>query len=85
MVTLTKVYPPDGVGAEHFLLSNVIIEARLNLGCINSGSYLLYNGYEGVTGLVRRAQCPIGIAVVDESRRLHTLGQRQVVLLFASL
>lgn len=85
MVTLTKVYPPDGVGAEHFLLSNVIIEAPLKFGCINSGLYLLYNGYEGMTGLVRRARCPVGIAVVDESRRLHTLGQRQVVLLFAPL
>jgi hypothetical protein len=65
VVTLTQVY---GVGAEHFPhFVRRLIEALPNPGCINSGLYLLYNGCEGMTSLVRRARCPVGIAVVDES------------------
>ena len=66
-------------------LWNILLHSTKNPGCINSGLYLLYNGYEGMTSLVRRAQRPVGVAVVDESRRLRTPGQRQVAFLLASL
>ena len=85
-VILAKIYPAFAVCVEHSPpLNKSCIEVLSNLGCFYCGLYLLYNGHEGMTSLVRRAQCPIGIAVVDESRRLRTLGQSRVALLFASL
>jgi hypothetical protein len=82
MVSLTKLYSASGA-CEGFSFIGAIVYPYL--GYVNPGRYLLYNGYEGMTSLVHRARCPRGIAVVDESRRLRTPGQRQVAPFFTSL